>query len=49
MSIDIKTPARRTLEEIFPAADVDVQRAQRAYDQFREDARRQGVLPGWLR
>jgi hypothetical protein len=33
----------------IPAAELQVTRAQRAYDQFREDARRQGVMPGWLR
>jgi len=33
----------------IPYAEQDVQRAQRALDQFRDDARRQGVLPGWLR
>lgn len=38
----------RTRERI-PYAELDVERAQRALDQFREDARRQGVLPGWLR
>ncbi len=37
-----------TLDQI-PAAELDVRRAQRANDQFREDARRQGILPGWLR
>ena len=36
------------LEQI-PYAEQDLQRAQRAYDQFRDDARRQGILPGWLR
>ncbi len=36
-------------EEAIPAAQLAVDRAQRAYDQFREDARRQGVMPGWLR
>lgn len=36
------------LEQI-PYAEQDVQRAQRALDQFRDDARKQGVLPGWLR
>ena len=35
--------------EQIPAAHLEVSRAQRAYDQFRDDARRQGVLPGWLR
>lgn len=33
----------------IPRAQLEVQRAQRAYDQFRDDARRQGVTPGWLR
>ena len=36
-------------QELLPRARLEVQRAERAYDQFREDARRQGVLPGWLR
>jgi hypothetical protein len=37
-----------TLEQV-PGAELSVKRAQRARDQFHEDARRQGVLPGWLR
>ena len=37
-----------TLEQI-PHAQLEVQRAQRVYDQFRDDARKQGVTPGWLR
>lgn len=37
-----------TLEAI-PFAEQNVERAQRQYDQFREDARRMGVMPGWLR
>lgn len=36
-------------EEAIPGAELSVQRAQRAYDLFREDARRMGVMPGWLR
>lgn len=36
-------------KEDVPHAELEVKRAQRAYDEFREDARRQGVLPGWLR
>ena len=36
-------------EEQIPGADLQVQRAQRAFEQFRDDARRQGVMPGWLR
>lgn len=37
-----------TLAQI-PAADLEITRAQRANDQFREDARKQGIMPGWLR
>lgn len=37
-----------TLDQI-PAAELEVLRAQRANDQFRDDARRQGIMPGWLR
>jgi hypothetical protein len=33
----------------IPAAELEVTRAQRENDQFREDARKQGILPGWLR
>jgi hypothetical protein len=36
-------------EEQIPYARLEVTRAERAWDQFREDARRAGVLPGWLR
>lgn len=42
------TELEYTLAQI-PYADVEVQRAERAYDQFRDDARRLGILPGWLR
>jgi hypothetical protein len=35
--------------ERLPGAQLDVARAERALAQFREDARREGVLPGWLR
>jgi len=37
-----------TLDQL-PAAELAITRAQRALDQFREDARKQGILPGWLR
>lgn len=37
-----------TLSQI-PAAELEIARAQRANDQFREDARKQGIMPGWLR
>jgi len=35
--------------ERIPYAELDVTRAERGWNQFRDDARRQGVLPGWLR
>lgn len=38
----------RTQEQI-PYARLEVTRAVRANEQFREDARREGILPGWLR
>jgi hypothetical protein len=37
-----------TLDQI-PAAELEVTRAERANAQFRDDARKQGILPGWLR
>jgi len=37
------------VEEQIPQAELEVQRAERAYRQFLDDARRQGVMPGWLR
>lgn len=33
----------------IPYARLELERAQRAYTQFMDDARRQGILPGWLR
>jgi hypothetical protein len=42
------TQLERTRESI-PYAQLEVTRAERAYHQFREDARRAGVMPGWLR
>ena len=36
-------------EEAIPNAELAVQRAERAYEQFRDEARRLGVPPGWLR
>jgi hypothetical protein len=36
-------------EAAIPGAQLAVSRAQRAFDQFRDDARRQGIMPGWLR
>ena len=37
------------VQEQIPHAEVEVRRAERAYMQFLDDARRQGVMPGWLR
>lgn len=42
------TQLQQTLEQI-PYARLQITRAIRANEQFREDARRDGVLPGWLR
>jgi hypothetical protein len=36
-------------QEQLPRAELEVRRAERAYEQFRDDARRMGVMPGWLR
>lgn len=36
-------------EERIPYAKLEVTRAERAWLQFKEDARRAGVMPGWLR
>lgn len=37
------------LRSLIPQLQAEVRRAEDAWFQFREDARRQGVLPGWLR
>jgi hypothetical protein len=42
------TELQLTRDQI-PAAELEVTRAERANTQFREDARKQGILPGWLR
>ncbi|HVT43341.1 MAG TPA: hypothetical protein VMT00_03025 [Thermoanaerobaculia bacterium] len=33
----------------IPRAQLAIERAERSYAQFRDDARRRGILPGWLR
>jgi hypothetical protein len=43
-----QTQLARTLERI-PYAQLEVTRAERAWLQLKEDARRAGVMPGWLR
>ncbi len=42
------TQLERTKEQL-PYARLEVTRAERAYEEFREEARREGVMPGWLR
>lgn len=42
------TQLETTLNQI-PYAELEVQRAERAFAQFRENARRMGIPPGWLR
>ena len=42
------TELARATEQI-PYARLEVTRAERAWAQFKEDARRAGVMPGWLR
>lgn len=39
----------QALLEQLPLAELEIKRAERAYAQFRDDARRMGILPGWLR
>ena len=42
------TSLQATLEQI-PYAELEVNRAERAYAEFREEARVKGITPGWLR
>jgi polyhydroxyalkanoate synthesis regulator phasin len=42
------TQLARATEQI-PYAKLEVTRTERAFAQFKEDARRAGVMPGWLR
>jgi hypothetical protein len=44
-----QTSRLQMLTEQIPWADLEVQRAERLYAEFREDARKQDILPGWLR
>lgn len=39
----------QTTRDSMDRARLEVERARRRLDQFRDDARRQGILPGWLR
>jgi len=42
------TQLQDTLDQI-PYAQLEVTRAQRDLEQFRDDARKRGIMPGWLR
>jgi hypothetical protein len=42
------TQLAQAMEQI-PYAKLEVTRAERAWTQFKEDARKAGVMPGWLR
>jgi hypothetical protein len=44
-----QTSELQTTYDSLPRAQLEVERAQRELDQFRDDARRLGVMPGWLR
>ncbi len=48
-SFTYQTTLLARTQELIPGAELEVARARRAWDQFRDDARRQGVMPGWLR
>ncbi len=48
-SFTYETTQLANVREQIPYAELEVERARRAWDQFRDDARRQGVMPGWLR
>lgn len=37
------------VEEQIPQAELEVRRAERSQQQFLDDARKEGILPGWLR
>lgn len=42
------TQLQQAIDQL-PSARLEITRAIRANEQFREDARREGVMPGWLR
>lgn len=42
------TQLAQTMDQI-PYAKLEITRAERAWAQFKEDARKAGVMPGWLR
>ena len=44
-----ETTLLASVEEQIPQAELEVKRAERVRQQFLDDARREGILPGWLR
>jgi len=45
----LQTSQLENTREAIPYAELEVTRAERALEEFHEDARKQGILPGWLR
>lgn len=45
----LQTAQLQSALEQIPYAQLEVTRAQRELDEFRDDARKQGIMPGWLR
>ncbi len=48
-TVGTRTLRVERLRAEVPYAEAEVVRAQRAYDEFKDEARRRGILPGWLR
>lgn len=44
-----ETTVLANYEEQIPQAELEVKRAERSQQQFLEEARRKGIMPGWLR
>ena len=49
MQFSYETTQLASVEQQIPQAELEVRRAERAQAQFLDDARRQGIMPGWLR
>jgi hypothetical protein len=43
------TSVLQSIQEQLPYAELEIRRAERAWDDFRDEARRRGIMPGWLR
>jgi hypothetical protein len=44
-----QTTVLAMVQEQIPQAELEVRRAERSYQQFLDEARRKGIMPGWLR